>query len=241
MFPLYTYNYWASWVTSPVPTDNLICAWNSESVVKATSGPDELVSQLNAVYGTSNVATQSTDANKPKWLASQINGLPALHIPDGDTRYLDFTKILTPTATLNYTIYIVIKHDQNSSTNFNRFLSGDTGAGESQLRTTSATTGNVGWGISGTGNRFSDEDPTPNAWKYYTAQNDHLYQNGVEESYAFTNNVLLEGLSRLFTGVGLGSTSNFVGYMAEVLIYDTIHNATIRGNIESYLSTKYSL
>jgi len=223
---------------SPVPTANLICAWNSESVVK--SGSPELVSQLNAVYGTSNNATQSTDLNKPKWLSNQINGYPALHMPDGEIRYMDFTKIFTSLS--NFTIYFVIKHVQNSSTNFNRVFSGDSTVNEGQIRTTSATTGYAGWGVSQPtmGNRLTDEDPTPSAWKYFTALPTNLYQNGVEETYAFTNNPQLRGLSRLFASVGGTVGSNFTGYMAEILVYSVSHDTTTRQSIESYISNKYN-
>jgi len=236
-----SYNYFRPFGSAaPIPTDNLVLALNSENVVKSTVGSDELVSQLNSLYGVGNDATQATDANKPKWLDNQINGYPSLQIPDGDLRYMDFTKIFASLS--NYTIYIVLKHQTNSSTTSNRVISGDSALSEGQLRTSSATS-TIGWGVSqpGSGNRFSDVAPTPSNWAYLTATPNNLYFSGVEETYFLTDNPQLKGLSRLFASVGGTIGNNFVGEFASIYVYDVIHNGTTIGNVESYLSTKYNL
>ena len=194
--------------------------------------------------GSGNDAAQSTAGNKPIFNTNIINSLPAVQF-DGTDDFMTlagnpipanndetiFTVIQPTLNTASQKTYATIIHGQTAtffhvaklSTNFWGTYTGGTG----DLSSTNALVSGTNYLLGNT----SKQDGTSCV----------LYQRGVQVASRAEQEVGVTGAS---SGLGkdlVNANRQYAGYIAEVIIYDSVLSTGNRQKVDAYLINKYAL
>ena len=207
--------------------------------ITATSG----VSKWEDQSGSGNHAVQATAFYQPTYITDELNGNPVVRFTEGE-KYLSHPSILTN----DYTAFYVLKLTESQEKLLYYYHAGIINSGDLGFFAEAkwlSTTFEGGWGSVGKyptwGSYFrtSKEYPTPEEWRIHTHQPEKLYKNGAEVEYARTDDVHAGGL------ITIGSRSdhmlNFVGDIAEILVYNRILSDSEREFVETHLNAKYDI
>lgn len=187
--------------------------------------------------GTSNSATAAGSA-RPLFKTSIINGLPAL-LFDGAATVMTFPNDpIIPTSTF------VVSQTNIAASSALTYAAMIITSNASGIRICHRLTG-TNWGTFVSGDLSSGEDlvsGTPNLLELTTlgsgSTNTVIYRNGVQKT--FSANSDSGGAPACHIGAE-NSNRWFSGYMAEVIIYNTVLSTADRSCIEDYLSLKYGI
>lgn len=194
--------------------------------------------------GTNNHGTQSTAANKPLFKTNIINGLPAV-LFDGSDDFMNYTNVPTP-GTLS--LFVVTQPTLNSASQKAFACMGNGGNG-STGHYLFARLGDNAWGtfcntavssgnslVAGTNYLLEDTaQPSPGAQTF-------LYQKGVQVASRAAEQQA--GGASNPGGCGkdfVNANREYAGYLAEILLYDSVISTADRQAVENYLISKYAL
>lgn len=190
---------------------------------------NDLVTTWTDSSGNGNNATAS---NKPTYKTNQINGLPAVQFIA-----LDFMQ--TPSITMtNMSIFIVLKPGATAG-----YVMEFAGAGSSNAIISNFTANTLEVFNSP---RISMGATATTAFSQHTLTRDatngtKTWRNGsavTTDPSAVTPNT---GVITIGTDGGAGTTDQWSGYIAEIILYNNEVSSANRALIESYLLTKYGL
>lgn len=171
--------------------------------------------------GNNNNASQGTSANRPTFYTNIQNGLPAVRATGSHW-------VTTPSMTIR-TVFVVARHETYTELNG---VFCESGLDKENLRLGGTTTyivsedanGFYGSGGSLRVNKVATFNQTMNVFSILTAVR--------ASARAFVLDFLRGAQS---------ANRHMRGYIAEVLVYNTVLSDTDRNNIENYLASKYGL
>jgi len=225
-----------------IPTTGLSLWLKASEVEKDAAG---YVSKWLDLSGNNNHATGA--AKKPLFVADGQNGNPVLRFTG--TEILDLAKTITMST---YTVFIAYKFDTPTMP-FQFILSGE--------KQGFMAGGNYGDPVFHAYGVWRTNSPTwhdqwllatemPTTFSVITATNESLYRNGVMATlgviplqYApYYGKILGLAINRVggHPHATLGP-QNFIGDLAEILIYNTTLTPAVRSHVENYLLTKYAI
>jgi hypothetical protein len=223
-------------------------AYKDSGTTLASNG--ESVVQWNGQGGTGNNALSGAGGtHDPTYVASSINGKPALRFATSSAQWLRLTlaatfsgsaatafvvakraSVVSTTSTLSFT-----DESGNDYDNAGEFIIAYEGSIGDQLQT--YRNGPVSTYGSHPGNGV------PYLWATkFDGVNNTAYLNGAAQTPVASSGSF--SFTKVFIGarcVGGVSNSQYDGDIAAVLLYDSGLSGTDRGNVESYLTTKYGL
>ena len=203
------------------------------------------VSQWNDASGNNDNLIQSTTINKPTWMASQINGLPAVYF-GGVNSYIGKASGCVISTGIPATTFIVAKTPNSAS---------------DQCIFGTADNGYVGLGRVSDGkldyfqyNNLNNTPSVPTTSAYYliTCSNTGIANTGWMETNAGADRVLINNASGygMFTSAitrGIGAynggvtTLPFNGYVAEIIGYNGNLSVANIAIVKTYLNNKYAI
>jgi hypothetical protein len=223
--------------TPPIPTGGLKL-W-----LKADAPEGAVVKDINNRVNTwgdgsgyTNTAIQTIPAYQPLYVTNAINGKPTLRFDGVDDR-MDIAGL---TGNMNqYTFIMVIR--PKGLADYNQSIGALGGWGQFLFHGSANGSVYCGTGVPGrlTGPAGTLTDSVTQLFTFTypgTGTAATLYKNGT----AVTSGVLAQAPAAC-TGFVIGSvnSSTLKGDVPEIIIYDRVLTATERGNVESYLETKY--
>lgn len=223
---------------APFPDGDLL-RWFNAGDLGLSDG--DSVGQWDDLSANADHATQATAANKPTFKTGIINGEPVVRFATDD--FLSFSQIFNTSGAVG-AMFVVAELTSGTSGNF--------------LSTRSASPDpNGGWGLRGsntTSALYFHVGGTPNLTFSY-ASGFHLlevirdgldvdtYVDGSLDDSQTTSSYTASpaGETRIGGSPHNGGSSFLNGDIAEIIILDAMPSASDRGDIESYLMTKYGL
>ncbi len=224
-----------------VPTTNLKL-WLKADAGTNTTTDGAAVSNWADQSGNGNNATQSTTANQPTYVASALNGKPAIHFNGGEDLNLPTASTL---GILNsdYEMFIVARTNSSSaspnflisSANIEQFEMHLNGAAGARFIPTSAT-----YIDEGSAGQYADNNP--HIFNAQASSTEGLIRvDGVNGSDTLTN-VQSSSDGALALGVRISGPGYYLtGDIAEVIIYNKVLTTSDRILVESYLASKYGI
>jgi hypothetical protein len=220
-----------------LPTNGLSLWLRADAGVTATSGNVTAIADQTGNY----VLDQSTTANQPTLVASDINGLPALRF--NGTQWLAAPGTLAPGLNQDMTIITVGMTTNPDAQTYSIYLGQNNGTqgvnravgyyGSELLDTAGSSCVGGQAPLAGT---FVAETATLDS----TLTNVTFYQNGLQ-----TATGSLSGVQNLSAGITLGAagggSNGWQGDIAEVLVYDHKLSPTELQQVGVYLADKYGL
>lgn len=216
---------------SPIPLDNLYLWLKTDAGVYTDTAMTTPAADGQTVGGWADQSgndrhmTQNTAGNRPEYNTNQINGLPLFAFLANKTlRFASSHNLNLATA------YCIVKETGGGSTILSK-------EGEAKnyigIGTTTDFSVNAGSLVS--------LNPTANGdWYFYAVQTDgtnirSFYEDQVSGDVANANNWI-------FDSIGFyNSNGIFVGNLAEIIVYDAVHDGATMTTIKTYLRTKYGL
>ncbi len=229
---------------SPVlEIENLIAWWETTSERSFSSAEavnNAAVSSWHDINSKSLVAinmTQSNSSYKPIYKTNVMNGLPMLQF-SGGTNYFNIADGTVPYGDKNYTVFIVAKLGNCSST-CNILASGT--ASSSNLDSFQYTTSSVknNWNASALSATAQVSSPHIYDFIYSNASGRKIFIDGTQTASDSSS-----GRTSTNTSNYLGSTSpatGIDGYIGEVIIFDRNLKNEERKTVEKYLSRKWGV
>ena len=220
---------------SPTDLTGLVL-WLDASDAGSITESGGAVSQWNDLSGNGYHVSQATEAFKPTLSVGAINGLDALNFPDDPTK-MSATGV-TSLAWKPATVFVVAKIN-NSATDKTFIAQGD--SGYFQFRATSAEklgllkSSAVNLGESTTAN--STAVASLSVVTYDNSGNYAFFTDRAANGSG-TNNQTLTASTNIYVG-NRQTAENFLGDIAEILVYDTALGTTDRQAAENYLSAKW--
>ena len=220
-----------------------IQAWYNAGAGVTTSGDD--VTTWEDLGPSDNHATQSTEAEQPDYLATGLNDNPTVSFDGGDDSLVTSLDVGS-TEYSNLSIYSVYQPRVDSAGS----PWGNSDGGSDRLIVDNSTLNNtVSTGPDGdpannltnVSGLFNAPRPTL-AVVYYDEGDDDASQVRVNGST--TNSFTAGHGSQSVNDFSLGFDGNsnyFDGEVAEIVIYDKLHDDTDRQKVETYLATKYGI
>ncbi len=224
-----------------VPTANLKL-WLKADAGTSTTTDGQPVSKWADQSGNGNNATQPTTSNEPTYVASSLNGKPALHFTSTNASYLILpTDSVLGIQNSDYEIFIVARTDSSAISflissgnveNFEMHLNGAAGARFIPIGSTYIDEGSSG--------QYADNNP--HIFDAQASSTEGLIRvDGVNGGDTLTN-VRCSTNSDLVLGMRLSVLSYFfTGDISEVIIYNKVLSAADRILVESYLASKYGI
>ncbi len=244
----------ASRIKDPADIPSLSLRLDASDANTITKDGSDLVSQWDDLTSNNNNATQGTAANQPKYIASAINGLPALQgRHDGSTLS---TMTISDSASLDlatgYTAIIVVQRVADTGAeecvfgkyapNGNFRVGFNTGNDVYHITANSGITGNIGTGVG-----ISLASPTILTARYAGADGADALEIRTRDDTTITEvdgavsgGILNDGTNFTLFSRTFSSTA-FQGYIGEVLFYSRELSDSEVSAIESYLITKWGI
>jgi hypothetical protein len=188
--------------------------------------------------------TQTTPANKPHYLITGINGLPALEFGISSNRMLSSD---TFTITNPFTLFMVLAFDRTSGSKMTVFDTVVSGSNKRLfLSSSGGVAGQLDVGLGNTNpNITGTYDTNPHIYALRSGGgtsgvNSELYIDGlsVDSSSAAS---IVEDSGVLSIGSSLSNNNFYDGKIGEIIFYDRSLNAEEIDLIETYLSDKWSI
>lgn len=209
--------------------------WQDNGLTTAATADGDPVGGWVDQSGAGKNALQGTTAAKPtlKLGANGINGKAALSFDGGDDLT---TAAFTAALSQPNTIYVVAK--QASVGAYHIFYDGEGAGSRNQFYADNVNK----YSLYG-GNTIAESVGSANT-------NAHLLVaqfNGASSSFWRDNSLLLSGdvgafaLSGLYIGMNFTQNLFLTGLFAEILVYNAAHTPTQRGQVQTYLATKYGI
>ncbi len=198
--------------------------------------------------GSGNDAAQGTGGNKPLYKVNIINGFPAV-LFDGTDDFMTLAgNPILGTSGVLFSVFAVIQPTLNTASqkNYATVVHGPVQSGFATFfLVVKITTSFWGTVTASTGDLSSTNALTSGS-KYLieiTGDNSNttLYQHGTQVATRAEQDNSPNGAS---SGLGkdlVNANRQYAGYMAEVLIYNTLLSAGNRAKVENYLIRKYAL
>jgi hypothetical protein len=201
------------------------------SISHGTSG----ISQWNDKSGNNLHATQATDANRPTLKVNAYNGLSAVTF--GNSLWLGSS---LSASSASEAIFAVI----NTSASVTGTILGADSSGGRQFRTES--TDQLGFikqeivnlGSTGAGNTFNKNRLTLVYLEYNSTGNTFYSDGAILGTTTFVNPSLTAGKTTTISK-GAGGIENFVGDIAEIIVFQGDLRGFLRQKIEGYLAYKW--
>lgn len=228
--------------TLPVTRDGLVLWLRSDTDVTTSSGA---VTKWGDVSGSLNDAAQSNGANRPTLVSNAVNGLPAIAF--ASSQFLQL-----PAGMANFTsgasIFVVIK--PTSVTSGARILDFGNGATSDNLQLQEPSTNAAALYV------YSGSSPSSvsssNALTVGNFQLLEAIHNGSSTATIYTNAVqgaqstsmnAIPNITRSNNYIGQGGAggNNFIGQIAELLLYRRSVTISERAAIEGYLFNRYNM
>jgi prepilin-type N-terminal cleavage/methylation domain-containing protein len=241
---------------SPVASMSNILMWlestseksfaSSEKVNTALGATGTISSwnDINPSTATPNNATQVVNANKPRYIDNDINGLPSINF-DGSSDFLGFDGTIL--AGKSYTVIVVEKRLSSAGNDY--FISGSQ-SGDNQgphlgYRTNTTMTfaqfaNDLDVAVSG----FASPTPYMHIFIFNSGNGKTYYKNGVQLINSKTSGALTPLIS--YNGAQIAKFSNgggayYNGNIGEIIIFSRAIKNSERLNIENYLQAKWGI
>ena len=240
---------------SPVASMSNILMWlestseksfaSSEKVNTALGATGTISSwnDINPSTATPNNATQVVNANKPRYIDNDINGLPSINF-DGSSDFLGFDGTIL--AGKSYTVIVVEKRLSSEERGY--FISGSGPAQTNQVphfgyRTNTTMTfaqhnNNLNVAVSG----FASPTPYMHIFIFNSGNGKTYYKNGVQLINSKTSGALTPLIS--YNGAQIAKNPSggyYNGNIGEIIIFSRAIKNSERLNIENYLQTKWGI
>lgn len=230
----------AAW--TPLSLGSTMKLWlDADDAATFTYSSGVVVSQWNDKSGNNNHAAQATVGRQPTRSTAQINGKAAVRFPGGSAHYFEIANFASGFTAGE--VFLVFKTDADPA-------SGSNPSGLWQFTSDTAnahvpfTDGNVydHWGTTA---RKSTGNPTASftSWRLYNvrsasgAWSNHI--DGTQHYSTATNTVGFGSAAHL---LGAGPVAFFlVGYIAAVIICDTVLSSGDRTSLHTWAATEYGL
>jgi hypothetical protein len=217
-----------------VPTDISGCTlWVRPDANRLTLVSSTHVSVVTPIIAGGSSIAQGTDANRPDYVASAVNGQPGIQA--SATKWLTVSSMSAPTAT---TMFFALSPSSLSQT---YHISGNSGGfgiihrfsgsslewfnGSGTDRLTFVSTWTSGAGIA-TATQTNGSALT-------------LYWNGTQAATKATAGANLVAFEELCNYSALSHGSD--GYLLEVLVFNSVLSSTNRSRVHRYLGTRYNI
>jgi len=223
------------------PTNLTDCQmWLKADAGVQTDGSGNITNWVDQSSG-GNDAANATTTECPKLTGSALNGITTLHF-DGTDDKLNFNgEILTNT---DYTVFVV--EGRTSAQDNNYFMRGTTTGGEAANKNMHL---GYRYNSSLTHAQYSNDYDMP--VDEYTSQKFNLYAFDLDSAQTRGKHTWLNGSlwgSKTndiplisYDGASIGGTGDYLGDIAEVIIYDRALSEVERSKVERYLAGKYEL
>ena len=188
---------------------------------------------------TRNDATQGSESAKPQYVDDAFGVLPGIRFASGDAMGLDGT----PLAYNGYTVFVVEKRTSNKSENY--FLGGTTSGGNKNLiigyRTnTQLTLAHHSNDLNSSVDGYDEPNTRMHMFIFSTNFGKRIRswnKSGISSSASTTQRNPLT----TYVGAALGRSGNYVGDLAEMIIFNRTLKTKEQEDIKKYLSEKYDL
>ena len=253
-------------VARAVPFSGGMTLWlNANESTSITKDGSNRVAAWNDLSGSGNHATQTNNDNKPIWNGSgTLNGRTTIQFDGavstlGDYMSLGTNDLFDVATTNGFSFYSIAKLDATTITTYPSLLSAQAGQSQqiqffrtaragydqlsfgslesSRLRAASATDFNTNWQMFGTFYNGAGKS---------TAGNYELGIDGKDQTLSGSSSFASNTTATSYLGasgdaVGVRTDQNWLGDMAEVLVYDRLLNTAEQYITENYLSSKFNL
>lgn len=221
--------------TAGVPRNGLNLWLRSDLGVTSSSG----ISQWNDVSGSNNNATQSVSGNRPTLTANSLNGQPAVTF--GSSQYFQIPAGMSDFSA-GASIFVLLK--PTSVAAGARILDFGNGTASNNLQLQEPSTNGAALytynGASST-NVTASSALTLNQFQLLEAIDNNsgtatLFTNGVQQNQSVSMNSLLNTLrSNNYIGQASGGGNNYIGQIAELMLFNRAVTASERAATEAYL------
>ena len=213
--------------------------------VTPVSSDGDAIYQVNDKSGNSYHATQATIANRPLYKTGIKNGLSAGYFDGGD--FLTLPSGLAVTLKKQVTGFFVLMFQTiSSAARYSWFGSGYWTDGKF-IRHVHDTTSKI-WLCYGGSKFLAGSVPSINTWYLdmfkWNSINEtaSLYLNGNPSvTQAVPLNWELNASNSTVLIGKIGGMNSIIGYMSEILVYDTVLSDSDRQSMETYLNSKWSI
>ena len=236
---------------SPRQQPNLSIWVTAKNLNSITQDGSNLVSQWADLSGNSNHFTQSTDAQKPKYIARAINSLPALQ---GEANATPINMSATDAASMDYTTFhafCVLQRVSNPAGNEHIFGKWNGGSNLREHRLiidnansdfwTSQCSTNGTAVVNGASSTTLSTGTPAILELSFDGTNTVIYQNGVQINSQALGGSMNAGTSSYFLFSQDANGSPYFGYIGEFLFYTAVRTAGQRAQNLSYLSQGWGI
>ena len=239
-------------VINPLSPGNLV-HWIDFADTSSITTVSGLISQANDKSGNSHNLAQGTAGNRPGYTAAGLNGRHIATFDGGPADMITTTGTGIGRNVAGLTAYVVFKHTAAPTARQNIYLVGSGGASQRLA----IYGGHVSNKLSVQGARldadsnalYSGSTDLGTGWRIATAVMDYAhgmiygYLDGVAElSGALTSSGISSNTASGSVAISSGNASfDLIGNVAEVLAYNAVHDATMRGRVRGYLRNKWGL
>jgi|GEM_PF-1738161 len=241
-------------ITAQYTADNSLTLYLDASALTGLNNNDSIQTWAD-LSGKSNNMSQGTNNRRPKYLASSINGKPAVVFDrDNNSDYMTGNSLGSYVSSSAYTTFVVGRAaDINNSNIDNRGNENEGFFGDSagRLAMYLKASGFAGiYNATGTGNndyKQAQQSYTEGTWKVFTASlgggNLSFAQNGGAATTVASGNLnYTNSAFELGRVTEIDNDRNYMdGHIAEVIVFNRALSAAEKQSIEAYLKDKYGL